>query len=99
MTVSYMVDLGELDGSISDMATFDGRVQTHLDALDAVVTRLHGHWHGDAAAAQRDAHQKWTSGAEEMRTALGEMKAAATVAHENYTHAADANRRMWQQVR
>ncbi len=94
-----MVDLGELDGSISDMGTFDGRVQKHLDALDAVVTQLHGEWHGDAATAQRDAHQKWTTGAEGMRSALGEMKAAAMVAHENYAQAAEANRRMWNQVR
>ena len=99
MTTKYMVDLGELDGSISDMGTFDGRLQTHLDDLDRVVTQLHGEWHGAAAAAQRDAHQKWTSGAGEMRTALAEMQAAAKIAHANYTSAADANQRMWRQVR
>lgn len=99
MTVSYMVDLGELDGSVSDMATFDTLVQRHLDALDAVVAQLHNTWHGDAAAAQRDAHETWTTGAQEMRSALAEMKAAAALAHENYRQAAEANRRMWQQVR
>ena len=99
MTTKYMVDLGELDGSISDMGTFDGRAQKHLDALDTVIAQLHGEWHGAAAAAQRDAHEKWTSGAAEMRTALAEMQAAARIAHENYTSAAEANRRMWSQVR
>lgn len=99
MTVSYMVDLGELDGSVTDMGQFDARVQKHLDALDTVVAQLHDTWHGEAAAAQKDAHDRWTTGAQEMRAALAEMKAAATVAHENYSHAADANRRMWQQVR
>lgn len=99
MSVKYTVDLDELDGSIGDMGTFDARVQKHLDALDSVVTQLQGVWHGDAADAQHDAHEKWTTGAQEMRTALAAMKAAATVAHENYTQAAEANRRMWTQVR
>lgn len=99
MSTKYMVDLGELDGSISDMGTFDGRLQKHLAALDVVVAQLHDEWHGAAAAAQRDAHEKWTSGADEMRSALAEMQAAAKVAHVNYTSAADANQRMWSQVR
>jgi hypothetical protein len=40
MTVSYMVDLAKLDESVADMATFDGRVQQHPDALDRVIALL-----------------------------------------------------------
>ncbi len=99
MSFSYMVDLDKLDESITDMAKFDGQVQKHLDSLDTVVAKLHGTWHGDAANAQNDAHTKWTEGATGMRTALGEMKAAAETAHTNYTNAINANQKTWAQVR
>lgn len=94
-----MVDLAKLDESVADMATFDARVQKHLEALDRVIALLNGEWHGAAAATQKDAHTKWTTGAEEMRTALAQMRAAATVAQENYAAAATANQGMWKQVR
>ncbi len=99
MSVSYMVDLERLDESIGDMARFDELVQKHLDALDKVVAQLHGEWHGAAAVAQQDAHAKWAQGAAEMRKALAQMRAAAHLAHTNYTNAAQTNRRMWSQVR
>jgi WXG100 family type VII secretion target len=99
VTTSYMVDLEKLDESVADMATFDARVQKHLEALDRAIALLHGEWHGDAAATQMAAHTTWTAGAEEMRTALSQMRAAAKVAHENYAAAAAANQSMWKQVR
>ncbi|MEO8830188.1 WXG100 family type VII secretion target [Lapillicoccus sp.] len=99
MSFSYMVDLDKLDESIGDMSKFDGQVDKHLANLDTVVAKLHGTWHGDAADKQREAHTKWTEGATGMRTALGEMQAAATTAHTNYTNAINANRKTWAQVR
>jgi len=94
-----MVDLDKLDESITDMGTFDAAVDRHLQTLDGIVTKLHGHWHGDAAAAQKDAHTRWTKGAAAMKTALKEMKDAAVIAHTNYKNASDTNARMWKQVR
>lgn len=99
MTAAYMVDLAKLDETVTDMGTFDGRVQHHLEALDKVIALLHAEWHGAAAANQKDAHTRWTQGAAEMRTALAQMKAAASLAHENYTAAVTANQGMWKQVR
>lgn len=99
MSFGYMVDLDKLDESLTEMTTFDGKVAQHLQALDKVVAQLQDEWHGEAANTQRDAHTRWTKGAEDMRTALGEMKAAGKVAHTNYTNAARANQTMWKQVR
>ncbi len=99
MSFSYMVDLDKLDESITDMKKFDGQVDKHLSDLDKVVAKLHGTWHGNAANAQQDAHNKWTEGASGMRTALGEMKTAATTAHTNYTNAINTNQKTWAQVR
>ena len=36
-----MVDLAKLDESVADMATFDARVQKHLEALDRVIALAH----------------------------------------------------------
>lgn len=99
MSFGYMVDLAKLDESLSDMTTFDGKVATHLEALDKVVAQLQGEWHGEAATTQKDAHTRWTAGAAGMRKALAEMRAAGKVAHTNYTNAATANQKMWKQVR
>jgi WXG100 family type VII secretion target len=95
----YSVDLDELDRVIADMTAFEGRLTKHLAALDATVATLHGTWSGDAARAQKAAHDRWTKGAKELHKALAEMKAAAARAHRNYTSAGEANVRMWRSVR
>lgn len=99
MSFHYAVNLQDLDDSITAMAGFDARIEQHLAALDRTMGTLHGHWTGDAATEQADAHRRWTEGAAGMRAALKEMHAAARIAHTNYTNAADTNVAMWRQVR
>ncbi len=99
MSFHYMVDLDKLDESITDMGTFDAAVGRHMGTLDSIIAKLHGHWQGEAAAAQKEAHARWTRGAEEMRNGLTGMREAVKVAHGNYQSAGDTNARMWRQVR
>jgi WXG100 family type VII secretion target len=99
MPRSYAVDLGELLQKIDEMAAFETSIEQALQHLDHVVAGLHVTWTGEAADAHRVAHEKWVSGMKEMRTGLVEMREAARRAHDNYTHAVEANSRMWASVR
>ena len=95
----YSVDLAELDAVIGDMTGFERRLLDKLAELDDLVANLHVTWTGAAAAAQKDAHARWRSGASEMHQAIVEMREAAQRAHRNYSAAADANARMWKAAR
>lgn len=95
----FAVDLDQVHDTID---TLDHNAQGFdelLDRLQARVTGLHGTWSGLAAAAHHEAHAEWTAGFATMRQALGQMRGAAQVAHDNYADAATTNLRMWEQVR
>ncbi|MEO5708545.1 MAG: WXG100 family type VII secretion target [Nocardioidaceae bacterium] len=94
----FTVDLEELDAVIGDMTGFEGRFTGKIAELDALIADLHVSWTGEAAGAQKGAHQEWAAGAREMHRALVSMREAAQRAHANYTAAADANARMWEQA-
>lgn len=94
----YAVDLDHLDQRIAQMSRFEAWIQMRLARLETEIETLHESWTGLAATAQRRAHDEWTRGADEMRTALVELRRAAEVAHRNYTSAADANVSMWRNV-
>lgn len=94
----FTVDLEELDAVIGDLSGFENRLTGRLTELDDLVSALHLSWSGDAAGAQKGAHEQWASGAREMHQALVEMREAAQRAHANYGAAADANAQMWQQA-
>ena len=95
----YTVDLEELLDTVGELARCGEALDALLDQVAARVAALHGGWSGRAADAQAAAQAEWEGGFRSMRTALGEMRAAAEVAHSNYADAADANLRMWEQVR
>lgn len=99
MSVRYTVDLDELRARIEEMTDFERSMLQALDTLEATVARLHLHWTGEAAAAQREAHAAWVRGVHEMREGLATIRTAADRAHANYTAAGDANARMWRAVR
>jgi WXG100 family type VII secretion target len=98
VSVRFDVDLDELDDTIASMTAFLKRLEDRLDHLDTTVADLHLTWVGDAAVAQRAAHEEWTRGARLMHQGLGEMIAAARLAHANYSAAATANQQMWGQL-
>ena len=99
MPASYAVDLAELQDKVQEMTDFEAKVEEALAHLDQVVQRLHVTFTGEAAVAHRTAHDQWASGMREMRAGLGEIRAAAERAHQNYDAAVQANARMWESVR
>ena len=63
---------------ITDVATAIGSFEGAMDgALEDLFNQLHGlfaaNWTGAAGQACRDAHDKWRSGADEIKLALGQV--------------------------
>lgn len=95
MAREFRVNLPELDSVIADLSKFDQDAEAVSADVGKLVDDLRIGWTGDAAQAQRDAHDRWKHGAEEMRTALSDLHEVAKTAHENYSGAVAANVGMW----
>ncbi len=91
----YSVDLDRMVDVVERMAKFDTALDAQLEKLDRRITRLHTTWTGDAARAQREAHEEWMHAATSMRQALATMRSITKTAHGNYHGAVTANVRMW----
>lgn len=89
------VDLELLEDLIGRMAGFGQRFAALGDDVDVRMRRVHAVWTGAAAAEQAAAHQRWSTGAREMREALVVLHSVAVTARENYTAAVQANLQMW----
>ena len=89
------VDLAQLDALVVRMRHVQDQLGRARVELDAQVAGLHTTWTGGAAAAQAHAHRRWSIGAAEVQEALATLHTIAATAHENYSSAAAANRRMW----
>jgi len=102
MSVGVSAFVADVDGLlrvVGRLARCGDELGDLLDELDRSVGALHDTWSGEAAEAHRVAHRTWTAGFREMQEALGLMRVAADVARDNYATAAEANSRMWSQVR
>lgn len=95
----FSVDLDEVAAVVADLDAFERQLTARLGEVDRLVATLQSAWTGAAADAQAQAHRQWASGAAEMHSALLQMREAAQRAHENYSGAAEANTRIWRQVR
>ncbi len=95
MAKPFTINTEELADIVADMAHFDTDAEATCTEVDQLVEKLHVSWTGDAASAQRAAHERWTRGAEEMRSAIGDLKTSGDTAHANYTGAVTANQAMW----
>lgn len=91
----YAVDLDDLDEAIARMTRFQDLLERQIAHLDTTVADLHLTWTGAAAEAQRAAHDEWATGARAMHEGIGDMIAAARLAHANYLAAVTANQEMW----
>lgn len=91
----FAVDLELLTDLIDRMVACGQRFEAVQDDVDARVRRVHAGWRGAAAAQHAQAHQRWVTGAAEMRQALGVLRSVATKAHGNYSSAVRANLQMW----
>lgn len=94
----FSIDPDELDEVILDLQKCEQELQELADDLDRHMQTLQEQWEGLAADAQAEAHAEWTQGMLAMRSALGDLRAAARTAHGNYTTAARTNREMWSRL-
>ncbi len=98
MSEDFVVELDELDDVVGDLEACERHLALLVEDLDRQVAALHGTWSGLAADAQRLAHLDWSEGMAAMRGSLGELRAAARLAHEEYAGAAATNVAMWREV-
>lgn len=96
---TFKVDLAELDAVVASLDAFKTTFATQLTDLETANKALRRDWLGEAAEAQRVAHERIATGAKEMQTALAGLHAAARHAHASYTAAVSANVQTWNQVR
>ena len=96
---TYSIDPDELDEIVTDLEKCESALELLTVDLTKQMKTLQDTWEGLAARAQEEAHEEWTAGMVAMRTALAELRAAARLAHGNYTGATQANLTMWRGVR
>ncbi|MFI5716480.1 WXG100 family type VII secretion target [Nocardia sp. NPDC051750] len=94
MKSEFTVDLERLDGIAVRLANLATYITEQLDLIDDKVAGLDGAWEAVAAAAYRDVHQLWSTGAREFATGMNEMSDAAREAHDRYTSAIEFNRKL-----
>lgn len=95
-STAFHVDLAALQSAADLLEKFDKSTEQFLADVEQRVANLHIDWQGETAAAHLEAQKRWTAGAEEMRTAVGQLRAILNTAHSNYRSAAAANTAMWQ---
>jgi ESAT-6 family protein len=98
MNEAFVVELDELDDVVGDLEACERHLALLVEDLERQVAALHGTWTGLAADAQREAHTGWSEGMAAMRASLGELRGAARLAHQEYSHAAATNVAMWREV-
>ena len=96
---AFVADVDGLLRVVTQLSRCSGDLRDLLGELDRSVDFLHETWSGESAEAHRAAHHAWASGFRDMEKALAVMRAVADVARDNYATAADANTRMWSEVR
>lgn len=94
----YTVDPDELDEIVGELETCERTIETLTAAYEKEMRTLQETWEGLAAEAQVEAQAEWEAGMRAMRSALADIRAAARVAHGNYTGAISANLTMWRQL-
>ena len=97
--MSVNVDLDQVAHVIDRIAATEQDIESLAAELDVTDAGSPGAWTGVTAAAGARAHAELVRGFATMRTALHEMRAAATTAHSNYSCAADADLALWDEIR
>lgn len=92
---TLLVDFPQLRAAIDHMERFGRDVTEVLEEIDRAVAALRNNWEGSASDAQAQAQQMWEDGADQMKTALEQLRNVADTAHKNYTDAVNKNREMW----
>ena len=95
MARKFKIDLDHMSQTIDQMAQFTSQAESWCDEVDSDVQSLHGTWSGEAAAAQKAAHDQWVAGINAMKADLEKLKKIAQDGHTNYTDAGNKNKEMW----
>ncbi|MGV0834494.1 WXG100 family type VII secretion target [Mycolicibacterium thermoresistibile] len=91
-----MVDFAQLQAAVEQMARFESEVIERLEDIDHSMAALRSTWQGSGSEAHAQAQQQWTDGAEQMKTALSQLRQVAEIARRNYADAVTKNGQMWQ---
>ncbi len=95
MADAFAVDVDRLSDIVERMASYQTVVDSMLEECDAVVANLHAQWKGVASESHAAVHEQWMQGADMMRNALAQLRAAGAHAHTSYSGAIEANRKIW----
>ncbi len=90
-----VVDFGKMQAAIEHMQAFERDVTETLEDIDHTMAALRSSWHGDGSDAQAQAQQQWEDGAEQMKSALKQLRAITQSAEKNYSEAVTKNGAMW----
>lgn len=91
-----VVDFAQLQAAIDHMTRFEQDVSECLDDIDHTMAALRATWHGEASDSHAQAQQQWETGAQQMKTALEQLRKIAQAAHTNYSDAVSKNGQMWE---
>jgi uncharacterized protein YukE len=80
---------------VDDLAQITSALERALGEADAAADRLQTVWSGDAAAAHRTAHDRWSRDATQMNAAVAKLRVLLATARANYDSAGSTNQRMW----
>lgn len=66
------------------LTTLSQQITDAVTELEQLTTNLHLHWEGEAATAQREAHQKNMQDIQQLRDTLAHLTRNTHAAHTNY---------------
>ena len=95
---SYDVDLTELRGAVSLLASCQRDLLSLAGEIDQAQERLQVSWSGQAGCAEAASYAAWRAGCAEMVTALAALRGIAEAADEHYAGAVAANVALWSAV-
>ncbi len=90
-----VVDFGKLQAAIEHMQAFEREVTESLEDIDHTMAALRASWHGEGSDSQAQAQQQWEDGAEQMKSALKQLRSIAQAAQKSYSEAVTRNGAMW----
>ena len=91
-----VVDFPQLQGAIDHMAQFGREVDEVLEEIDRAMAALRANWEGQASETQQQSQQQWEDGAEQMKSALKQLRSITQSAEKNYSEAVTKNGAMWE---
>lgn len=93
---AFHVDLEALRSAAELLDKFEKSAEQFVADVEGRVKTMHVDWQGATAAAHLEAQKRWTAGADEMRSAVSQLRAILATAHGNYGSATAVNATMWQ---